>query len=269
MSNNRKNLFNQAPNHKEQSNNVKAVSMARVHRLDGDEYSSNIALGTSSSIGLVFEDLNNTINTNWSVPAVAGTISIVSSDAADNVTGTGIQVAVILGLDENFESVVEPIVMNGTTPVVATNTYKAINNFITFTYGSNGAAEGNITVTNTDDGTEWARMLAGNDSSLLGRYTAPLGFAYHFNIIGWSAPATGDFTLDLVTDIAKPVMTTVSRTFVHQGSGQLTGAPILIREKKTVKLRAFRESGGAGGQRLTAYLGGFIIRNDFAESMFA
>lgn len=83
-------------------------------------------------------------------PAASGVqLSLVSTSAQDGVGGTGIRSLDIHYLDANLAEQTETVVMNGLTPVltVATN-IRFIQCMHGVTFGSTGAAVGNISATN-------------------------------------------------------------------------------------------------------------------------
>lgn len=81
----------------------------------------------------------------------ARTLSVVSTSAQDGVAGTGATTVILYGVDENRLSQVEVVTMNGTTPVITSNTWLGINRISIYLCGSNESNVGTITATATTD----------------------------------------------------------------------------------------------------------------------
>jgi hypothetical protein len=81
----------------------------------------------------------------------ARTLSVVSSDANDTSAGTGARSVVIYGVDANWLSQTVVVTLNGTTPVVTSETWLGINRIAVYACGSLGYNAGAITATATTD----------------------------------------------------------------------------------------------------------------------
>lgn len=81
----------------------------------------------------------------------ARTLSIVSTDANDDDGGTGANNVVVTGVDANREEQVVQVIMDGTTPVVTTETWLGVNRIAVGLAGSSKENEGAITATATTD----------------------------------------------------------------------------------------------------------------------
>lgn len=104
----------------------------------------------------------------------AATLSIVSDNVNDTSSGSGARSLRIDGLDENFELISETVLLNGTTPVITTNTFIRVHLMIVTssgTYGSNN--EGIITATDTGLSSIQGTILAGRGQSRSSHYTVP------------------------------------------------------------------------------------------------
>jgi hypothetical protein len=94
------------------------------------------------------------------------TIDIVSSSANDvNTTGTGAYGLVIYGVDENWDSAVEVVFLNGTTTVTTTSQWIGINRISVYSAGSLQENDGVIDVTATTSGYQMAQMPATQGTS--------------------------------------------------------------------------------------------------------
>lgn len=95
----------------------------------------------------------------------ATTLSIVSTDAADDDGSTGANSIVVEGVDANREAQTEVVTMNGTTPVVTTSTWLGINRMSINLAGTGLSNAGTITATAVTGSTIQGQMPAGNGVS--------------------------------------------------------------------------------------------------------
>lgn len=91
----------------------------------------------------------------------ASTLTVSSSSSDDSSLGTGARSLFISGLDSTRRSQIEFITLNGTTPVVTTNTWLGINRVVVFTVGSGSVNAGDISLTDTTGGTNQAYIPTG------------------------------------------------------------------------------------------------------------
>ena len=153
--------------------------------------------------------------TNYQYPNDSGeTIQIVSDNTTDN------QIVFIQGLDENFNLKSEEINLNGTTPVNLTGlwsrVFRAYNN-------DSSDFQGNICViksgtwTGSSSPNIYAKILVGNNQSLMSVYTIPseyTGYLLKFSITAQntgSSSAIG-YTLHMVTRQYGKVFRVLART---------------------------------------------------------
>ena len=92
-----------------------------------------------------------------------------------NANDTGAATVSIYGLDENWESQSEIIVLNGQTAVDLTQTFLRINRMVVLTGGTPNGAEGTITCQIDGAGTIAAVIVNGNNQTLMTVYTIPSG----------------------------------------------------------------------------------------------
>ena len=116
---------------------------------------SNVSVGTSMETIWKSNGL-------WVPLATDETMTIVSDDTADTVAGTGAQFLILNGVDASGLAQTEIIALNGTTPVITSNTWLGINPSL-ITAGSGGTNAGNITITATLS-TDLQSILAPGDS---------------------------------------------------------------------------------------------------------
>ena len=97
----------------------------------------------------------------------ARTLSIVSTSANDDgdPAGTGATGVVVYGVDANRMEQTVVVTLNGTTPVVTTETRLGVNRMSVFAAGSLDQNDGTITATATTDLTTQAQIPAGEGTS--------------------------------------------------------------------------------------------------------
>lgn len=80
-------------------------------------------------------------------PTGAETLSVVSTSIADDFGSTGCQYLRIVGLNADYEEITEDVFMDGTTPVLTTNSFIAVNRCVGILFGTGQNNAGTITVT--------------------------------------------------------------------------------------------------------------------------
>ena len=95
----------------------------------------------------------------------ASTLSVVSTSTQDSSTGTGALSLVLTGLDGNYATQQEVIVLNGITPVVTTTTWLGINRAAIFVSGTSDVNVGTIGVTAVTGGATQAQLPAGQGTT--------------------------------------------------------------------------------------------------------
>lgn len=108
-------------------------------------------------------------------PTTSETWEILSGDANDTLAGTGARTALVIGLDINNVVQQEVVNLNGTTPVVLTNSYFRPRQVIIIAAGSGGVNAGAITVRVESGGNTRLMISAGNNISFSSHYTVPAG----------------------------------------------------------------------------------------------
>ena len=216
-----------------------------------DLFGFSTAVG-SSAFGPLWEGLTSS-GGNYPFPSTAATISVVSASASD----TAVTMA-IYGLDANFLPVTAIVALNGTTPVVTTQTFLRINSVVTIV----GNAVGNVTFTHT--ATVIAQVNAGIGQTQMAVYTVPAGYTLYLTYY----QADGNTTTTSGAYMNTRIRTTLRPSGVVLVTGQTTylnnlqipyGVPLAITEKTDTEIQ-FLGSGGAGS-RQNVYAGGFLIQN--------
>ncbi|MCP4209758.1 MAG: hypothetical protein GY767_22335 [Shimia sp.] len=135
------------------------------------------------------EDLWPGTATTIPLPASAGEqLSVVSTDVQDTATaGTGARRLRVHYLDSAGDAQVTTVDLDGTTPVDLLPTHvRYVNDVYAVLSGTNGVAEGNITVYRKTDATRIYNMIAlGGNKSLVPNRMVPLG--HTLILAGWHA----------------------------------------------------------------------------------
>tara|TARA_R110000744_G_scaffold102377_2_gene196921 strand:- start:8061 stop:9458 length:1398 start_codon:yes stop_codon:yes gene_type:complete len=110
-------------------------------------------------------DIGTEIIASWggamTITTTAYTLSVVSTDAADDDGGTGCNSIVIYGIDANRDEQTVVIALDGTTPVVTTESWLGVNRIEMVLCGTGQVNAGTITATLTTAGTIMAQMPLG------------------------------------------------------------------------------------------------------------
>jgi hypothetical protein len=211
----------------------------------------------STAYGPLWEGLTGS-GGNYPFPASAGTISVVSDSASDTAV-----TMVISGLDANFAVQTETVALNGTTPVVTTQSFLRINS-VTTTVGN---AVGNVTFTR--GATVIAKVSAGLGQTQMSIYTVPAGYTLYltyYQADGNTTTTSGAFMNTRIRTTLRPsgvVLVTGQTTYLTQLQIPF-GVPLAITEKTDTEIQ-FLGSGGAGA-RQNVYAGGYLILNTAPET---
>ena len=134
------------------------TEMANVHKF-GSVVTSSADYDTIWTEGGAYE-----------FPDTAGVITLVSSDAQDNPSGTGAATVVVQGLDENFDEIEETLTLNGTVGVTGTKSFIRTHRMYVDTGNTN---VGNLTV--SIGSTVTCAIAPGMGQSQVAFYTIPRG----------------------------------------------------------------------------------------------
>lgn len=95
----------------------------------------------------------------------ASTLTISSSSINDDDGGTGANSIIIYGIDTNRKSQIEVVTLDGTTPVVTSNSWLGVNRAAIYLAGTLQSNDGTITITATTGGSTQAQMPAGQGTT--------------------------------------------------------------------------------------------------------
>ncbi len=99
--------------------------------------------GVNPAVGTSYEDVWS-IGGTYVFPAVATVMNVTSADTDDDIGGTGAWNITILGLDADYLEINETIQLNGTTPVITSNSYLRVWRAYVTNAGSQGTNDGAI-----------------------------------------------------------------------------------------------------------------------------
>ena len=214
-------------------------------------YEMNIAQGLVPGTSSVFKaGYNPSIQNNteeslwggsniypWSAWGVGGTLSCVSASASD--TGT----MDITGLrSSDWTQITETVTMNGTTPVVTTNSFIRINN-LHYHGVSTAVNAGNISISR--NGTVVGLIEQEFGVSQMAQYTVPAGYTAYIQQgtanMGKGNDGTGKFKYRLYNDSFQTAMVFLlyQSTFAYH-----FGVPLALPEKCDVDVTMFASVSG-------------------------
>lgn len=113
-------------------------------------------------------------------PTAAVHMTMVSTSASDTAV-----TKLITGLDANYNSISETLTVNGLTPVTTVNEYLRINNVRTIA----GNAVGTVTFTN--NGLTYAKILPGVGQTQMSQYTVPANHTFYLTRVDAFSQVSG------------------------------------------------------------------------------
>lgn len=147
------------------------------------------------------------LNTAYPFLSTARQLTIVSTSASD-----ANKIAIIQGLDANYNAINESVVIGGLTPVTTIKSFLRINGMS----AGDGTIIGNVTASYS--GVVYAQITDGVGRTQMAQFTVPAGHTFYlYRINGWSATATGSqyitfrnrvTTLTASFDVAQATFTT-------------------------------------------------------------
>lgn len=144
-------------------------------------------------------------NTNYPFPTANVTMKISSDDSTD----TSVKIKVI-GLDSNFQSVVEVVDLNGTNEITLSNDFYRINTMIT----SEGNANGNVQlVDNATGNILYGKIRRGEGKNQTSFYTVPAGYNFYlYRIDAFSATSQANKYVFFRNEVRNDVTLRVAET---------------------------------------------------------
>ena len=217
----------------------------------GEDYIEKF--GANLSVGADIETIWETGGI-YEYLTVASTVSAISDDSGDTVTGTGARTIEIQGLDSNYNTVTEVISTNGTSSGSAsTNEFLRIYRALVKTAGSTGTNEGHIDInagstTVISIGTKGTGVnKEGFGQSQTSVYTIPAGKTGYITqwSVGSSVYNSGVQAFLMLSEPNDgPIMRTKDIMFLNNFSIKDYKVPLQALEKTDIEVRAYDTATG-------------------------
>lgn len=172
-------------------------------------------------------------------------VNVSSSDANDNITGTGSRIVTLFGLDENWEEITEDIELNGTINVLSTKLFIRCDTITTIDSGSNQFNLGVISVIQSTSGIVFARVPIGYNSTMIAAYTIPAGKTGYLDTLFSSSGGGRKAFFSIVRFVVRPfgqVFSVASEAeLITNGASSLSRDfkyPIVLTEKTDIHIMA-------------------------------
>ena len=220
--------------------------------------------GHSTTLPATISDINDSGNVRWIYRATATTLSIVSTSPQDDTGGTGLTTILLQGLDVNLNEIVEVVVLNGTTPVITSLSFRSMHLSIALGAGADLVADGTITITGTAFSDVWAAYLPNDSTAETGRYIVPAGkrVVLIANTIngGQGSDMTAKFFV-IFSSTSVPI--SLGEAYVSQFFQNTAGISLAALEAGTCfKWRGFTNSGNPATRKIS--MGTFAVIADVA-----
>ena len=181
----------------------------------------------------------------YSYPSAAGSVSVVSTDAADDLAGTGAQKITIEGLNENWLPQSLEIDMDGTVASTDATTFRRVYRAYISQAGSSEVNAGDISI--SIGGSVAAKISAGQGQTLMAIYTVPAGFTGYITQWSFSSGASASNKyLDgrlVVRKNAGIIQTKARSTIQNTAFVQDLPKATVVSEKDDIEIRAVTSSG--------------------------
>lgn len=155
-----------------------------------------------SGVSTVIWDGANGGTVDYTAPTAARIHSVVSTSAADDITGTGLRTVRIFGLDGSNNLIQEDLDLDGTVAVNTVNSYTFIYRMQGVVAGSDEVNQGDITATAATDGTISAIISADKGQTLMAIYRVPAGkkllVTGYYSTLGRNTPSSARCNVELI-----------------------------------------------------------------------
>jgi len=189
--------------------------------------SQHSVLGTNSNASNAYEDLTE-IGGIMTFATSSESLEVVSDDSQDTATGDGAKSVIVITLDSSYEEQIEPVFLDGTTPVALSGTHLRTQRMFVQTAGVTGSNIGDVTLQVSGGGTPRAIIKPEDGTAFHGMYTVPAGktaFTTSFNLF---APKSESVTFRIRARDNK----------VPDGAWKTIGASIVFQEAQNVPITA-------------------------------
>ena len=123
-------------------------------------------------------------------PYVSPTSAVIMSVVSTSATDTGTAQVLISGLDANHDAITEVVTLNGTTSVTTTNAFLHINN-VRLISAASGQLTNVGTITVTNGGVTYAKILPSVGQTQMSQYTVPNGYSFYLTRVNSYAQQSG------------------------------------------------------------------------------
>jgi hypothetical protein len=189
-------------------------------------------------------------------PTSAVTMSVVSTSATD----TGTAQILISGLDANHDAITEVVTLNGTTSVTTTNAFLHINNVRLITAASGQLTNvGTITVTN--NGNTYAKILPSIGQTQMSQYTVPNGYSFYLTRVNSYAQQNGkadNFNTYSVVVSNTPTSYTILQAPYFDVYEAMRVGPFKYAEKTSIQWRSRTHTSTSA---VGMVIEGFLVKN--------
>lgn len=189
-------------------------------------------------------------------PTAAVIMTVVSTSAVDD---TGTAKVLITGLDANHDVLTEVVNLDGTTPVTTVNAFLHINNVRLIEAGVGQVTNiGTITVTN--NGTTYAKILPSVGQTQMSQYTVPAGYSFYLTRVNSYAQqdgGSGNFNTYSV-QASNSVSYTVLQSPYFQNYEAMRVGPFKYAEKTSIQWRSRTHTNTSA---VGMVIEGFLVKN--------
>lgn len=178
----------------------------------------------------------------YSYPSSATVMKVSSSDDTDTSTLT------VDGLDENYDEASEQVTLTGQTAVTTTTTFiRVFRATVTANEPSGDIYIGDGTVTSGVPATVYAKILQGENQTLMALWTVPRGrtaYLYGGTVSSGTSQSNKFATVRLKMRPINQVFQTKSVVTIHNGFIDFDfGVPLKVEPKTDIECRALTSSG--------------------------
>lgn len=189
-------------------------------------------------------------------PTSAVIMTVVSTSSSDD---TGLGKVLITGLDENYNLLVESVDINGTNPVTTTNAFLRINN-VRLSVAGLGQITNVGTITVTNNGTTYAKILPSVGQTQMSQYTVPNGYSFYLTRVNSYAQqngGSGNYNVYSVV-ASNSVSYTVLQSPYFQVYEAMRVGPFKYAEKTSIQWRSRTHTNTS---EVGMVIEGFLVKN--------
>lgn len=175
----------------------------------------------SSSVSLSAPEIIGDLGGVYTRPSTALSMTIVSSDANDTLGGTGANIILVEGVDNDWNEIYELVNMNGTSEVTLLNSYLRIN-FVRVVFSGSGQRNaGNISVANSGTTYGYITALESLDHTL--HYSVPAGYTLFISASRFDVTRSASTNAEIAPMAYQPATNTITagtRINVYASAGE-------------------------------------------------